>query len=33
MIVVGYRSEEVVKYVKTKQKRLAVNINFVENEE
>ena len=32
-IVVGYRSEEVVKYVETKQKHLGVNIDFVENEE
>ena len=33
VIVVGHRSEEVVKYVEAKQKRLGVNIDFVENEE
>ncbi|MCK4476212.1 MAG: NTP transferase domain-containing protein [Methanophagales archaeon] len=33
VLVVGYRSEEVVKYVEAKQKRLGVNIDFVENEE
>lgn len=33
VIVVGYRSEEVVKYVEAKQKRLGVNIDLVENEE
>ena len=33
VIVVGHRSEEVVKYVEAKQKRLGVNINFVENKE
>lgn len=33
VIVVGYRSEEVVKYVEEKQNRLGVNIDFVENEE
>jgi len=32
VIVVGHRSEEVVKYVEAKQKRLGVNIEFVENE-
>ena len=33
VIVVGYRSEEVVKYVEEKQNRLGLNIDFVENEE
>ncbi len=33
VVVVGYRSEEVVKYVEEKQKRLGVNLDFVENEE
>nr|QNO53527.1 bifunctional IPC transferase and DIPP synthase [Methanosarcinales archaeon ANME-1 ERB6] len=33
VVVVGHRSEEVVKYVEAKQKRLGVNIDFVENEE
>ncbi len=33
VIVVGYRSEEVVKYVEEKQKRLGVNLDFVDNEE
>jgi NDP-sugar pyrophosphorylase family protein len=33
VIVVGYRSEEVVKYVEERQKHLGVNIEFVENAE
>ncbi len=33
VIVVGYRSEEVIRYEKEKQKRLGVNIDFVENVE
>ncbi len=33
IIVVGHRSDEVVRYVEAKQKRLGVNIDFVENEE
>ncbi|MHC1610370.1 MAG: NTP transferase domain-containing protein [Candidatus Methanospirareceae archaeon] len=33
VIVVGYRGEEVVKYMEAKEKRLGVNIEFVENEE
>jgi len=33
VIVVGYRSEAVVKYVEEKQKHLGVNIEFMENEE
>ncbi len=33
VIVVGYRSEEVVKYVEEKQKRSGLNIDFVENAE
>lgn len=33
VIVVGYKGEEVVKYVEEEQKRLGVNIEFVKNEE